>query len=94
VRQGTQGETKVVHSNRKLLRSTKLYLLDEGPRATAEVLNYRTNRWRGGDDYVDWFVMKLRGEEVKFTYPSGLKDQGRGAATVRALGYPVTTHDG
>jgi hypothetical protein len=91
---GGQAGAVVVHSNRKLLWSGKLYLLDEGPRATAEVPGYRTRRWRGGDDSVDWFAMKLRGEVVKFTYPSGPKHEDRGAAIVRALGYPVTTHDG
>lgn len=48
------------------------------------VIEYRTNRWRGGEDYVDWFLMRIGDESLKFTFSH--KWTKRGAAVVEALG--------
>jgi hypothetical protein len=67
-------------------------LIDEHPRENVDVLKYRTHRSRGGENYVDWFVLRIGDQTMKFTFSDRWTD--RGAMAVRALGYRGPTHHG
>jgi hypothetical protein len=57
------------------LRRGWLDLVDAPALHEVVLINQKTGRWRGGDDYVDVLVMKVRDDTIKFSFPTAWSER-------------------